>query len=197
MKWSTSARVDFYLLERQTRACSFLAASLHERVYSPRALCDPIRVGVSTNSVARLNQTPAVSHNICGLCVPSRRCLVVPLSLRLKRESELQDFYCANGIRTCMHAHVHTYLRTCMHTYIYTQIEIERVYSPRALCDPIRVGVCIHVEYAGGRINYGILFIFSPFYQYSTLECVHIHVVYRVNQVEYGIRVLVAASRNT
>jgi len=23
MKWSTSARVDFYLLERQTRACSY------------------------------------------------------------------------------------------------------------------------------------------------------------------------------
>jgi len=37
-----------------------------------------------TNSVVRLNQPHAVSHNICGLCVPIRRCPVVSLSLRLK-----------------------------------------------------------------------------------------------------------------
>ena len=28
MKWSTSARVDFCLLERQTRACSYSSSSL-------------------------------------------------------------------------------------------------------------------------------------------------------------------------
>ena len=49
---------------------------------------------VSTNSVDRQNQTHAAAHNICGLCVPRRRCPVVPLSLRLKRESELQAFSC-------------------------------------------------------------------------------------------------------
>jgi len=32
------------------------------------------------------------SHNIYGLCVPRRRCRVVSLSLRLKRELELQEF---------------------------------------------------------------------------------------------------------
>ena len=30
----------------------------------------------------RQNQTHAATHNICGLCVPRRRCPVVPLSLR-------------------------------------------------------------------------------------------------------------------
>jgi len=42
----------------------------------------------------RQNQTHAATRNICGLCVPRRRCPVVPLSLRLKRESELQAFSC-------------------------------------------------------------------------------------------------------
>ena len=41
-----------------------------------------------------MNQTHAATDNICGLCVPRRRCPVVPLSLCLKRESELQDFSC-------------------------------------------------------------------------------------------------------
>jgi len=27
-------------------------------------------LSIATNSVVRLNQTHAVSHNICGLCVP-------------------------------------------------------------------------------------------------------------------------------
>ena len=48
----------------------------------------------TTNSENRHNQTHAATHNICGLCVPKRRCPVVPLSLRLKRESELQAFSC-------------------------------------------------------------------------------------------------------
>ena len=52
----------------------------------------------------------------------------------------------------------------------------------------------LHVEYAGGR-KYGILFIFRLFYEYSNLEYVHIPVTYRVNQAEYGIRILVAASQ--
>jgi len=42
---------------------------------------------VVTNSVDRQNQTHAATHNICGLCVPRRRCPVVLLSVRLKRES--------------------------------------------------------------------------------------------------------------
>ena len=47
-----------------------------------------------TNSVDRQKQTHAATHNICGLCVPGRRCPVVPLSLSLKRESELQTVSC-------------------------------------------------------------------------------------------------------
>jgi len=47
----------------------------------------------------------------------------------------------------------------------------------------------------GERIKYGILFIFSVFCEYSNLEYVHIHVVYRLNHAEYGIRILVAASQ--
>jgi len=35
----------------------------------------------TTNSVVRLNQTHSAIHNVCGLCVPRRRCPVVPLSL--------------------------------------------------------------------------------------------------------------------
>jgi len=48
--------------------------------------------GTTTNSVDRQNQTHAATHNICGLCVPRRRCPVIPLSLRLKRETKHQDF---------------------------------------------------------------------------------------------------------
>jgi len=55
--------------------------------------------------------------------------------------------------------------------------------------------VVLHVECAGGRTKYGILFIFSLFYEYSNLEYVHIHVIYRANQAEYGIRIRVAASQ--
>jgi len=47
----------------------------------------------------------------------------------------------------------------------------------------------------GGGVKYGILFICSLFYEYSNLECVHIHVRYRANQAEYVIRTLVAASQ--
>ena len=36
---------------------------------------------------------------------------------------------------------------------------------------------------------------FALFYEYSNLEHVHIRVVYRVNQAEYEIRILVAASQ--
>ena len=51
----------------------------------------------------------------------------------------------------------------------------------------------LHVEYAGERIQYGILFIFSLLHEYSNLESVHSHAIYRVHQAEYIIRVLVAA----
>ena len=53
----------------------------------------------------------------------------------------------------------------------------------------------LHVEYAGGGIQYGILFISSLFYGYNTLEYVHIHVIYRAHQAEYDIRMHVAASQ--
>ena len=53
----------------------------------------------------------------------------------------------------------------------------------------------LHVEYGGGRINYGILSRFSPFYEYSYLKYVHVHVTYRVHQAESVIRIRVAASQ--
>ena len=49
----------------------------------------------------------------------------------------------------------------------------------------------LHVEYAGGRIKYGILFIFGLFYEYSALEYVCIHVISMVNQAEYGLHIRV------
>jgi len=41
-----------------------------------------------------------------------------------------------------------------------------------------------HVKYAGERITYGILFIWSLFYEYSKLEDVHIHVIYGLTYVD-------------
>jgi len=55
--------------------------------------------------------------------------------------------------------------------------------------------LALHVEYAEGRIQYGIRFRISRFYECSNLEYVHIRVLYRVNQAEYGIRIRVAASQ--
>jgi len=51
----------------------------------------------------------------------------------------------------------------------------------------------LHVEYAERRIKYGILFIFSPFYEYGHLAYEHVPVEYRVQQAEYSIRIPVAA----
>jgi len=43
------------------------------------------------------------------------------------------------------------------------------------------------------RTKYGILSIFGVFCEYINLEYVHIHVTYRVQQVEYAIRIHMAA----
>jgi len=53
--------------------------------------------------------------------------------------------------------------------------------------------VTLHVEYAGGSIQYCILFIFGLFYEYSNLEYIRIHIISRVNQAEYGIHIRVVA----
>jgi len=56
--------------------------------------------------------------------------------------------------------------------------------------------VCVtslHVEYAERRIEYCILFIFSLLYEYFNLECVHIHLMYRVEQAEYVFHIRVVA----
>jgi len=42
-------------------------------------------------------------------------------------------------------------------------------------------------EYAERGTEYGILFIFSLFYEYIHLKYVRIHVIYRVNQAEFVI----------
>jgi len=51
----------------------------------------------------------------------------------------------------------------------------------------------LHVEYAERGREYCILFIVSLFCDYSHLEYVRIHVIYRVNQAEYVITILVVA----
>jgi len=55
--------------------------------------------------------------------------------------------------------------------------------------------VGVGVVGGGGWIKYGILFIFSPFSEYSNLKYVHIHVIHRVIQTECVIRILVVASQ--
>ena len=51
----------------------------------------------------------------------------------------------------------------------------------------------LHIEYAERGNEYGILFIFRLFSEYTRLEYVRIHVIYRVNQAKYGIHILVVA----
>ena len=50
----------------------------------------------------------------------------------------------------------------------------------------------LHVEYAERGNEYGILFLFILFCEYIYLECERIRVIYRVNQAEYGIHMLIA-----
>jgi len=45
------------------------------------------------------------------------------------------------------------------------------------------------------RGKYGLLFISSLFCEYTNLEYVRVPVIYRVNQAEYVIQILVAASQ--
>jgi len=51
----------------------------------------------------------------------------------------------------------------------------------------------LHVEYAERGKEYGILLVLNLFCEYSALEYVHIHVIYRVSQAEYVIHILVVA----
>jgi len=100
MLWLT-ARVWFSLTTEFVASCRLpLRRTWTTRTAPPRGeyrggvqcLCIGIQPYLAQpypiNSVVRLNHTHAVSHNICGLCVPS----VASLGLRLNWESELQDF---------------------------------------------------------------------------------------------------------
>ena len=51
------------------------------------------------------------------------------------------------------------------------------------------------MEYAERGNEYGILFIFCLLCEYMHLTCVRFHVIYRVNQAEYVIHILVVAPR--
>jgi len=62
------------------------------------------------------------------------------------------------------------------------------IHTPSVLFGPI-----LHVEYAERGKEYGTLFISSLFCEYLDLEYVRIHVIYKVEQVEYVIRALVVA----
>jgi len=53
----------------------------------------------------------------------------------------------------------------------------------------------VHVEYEERGEEYGIIFIFNLFCEYINLEYVRVPVIYRVNQAEYGIYILVVASQ--
>ena len=53
----------------------------------------------------------------------------------------------------------------------------------------------LHVEYAERRRKYGIIFIFSPLYEYSNLDYVRVPVIHRVHQAESVIHMRVAASQ--
>jgi len=53
----------------------------------------------------------------------------------------------------------------------------------------------LHVEYAERGKEYGILFIFSLCCEYVHLEYERIRVIYRVNQAENVIHILMAASQ--
>jgi len=48
-------------------------------------------------------------------------------------------------------------------------------------------------ELGSTRFKYGILFIFGLFHEYSNLEYVHIHGIYKVNQAENVVHILVVA----
>ena len=50
-----------------------------------------------------------------------------------------------------------------------------------------------YVEYAERGKENGILFVLNLFCEYMQLEYVRIHVIYRDNQAEYGIHILVVA----
>jgi len=51
----------------------------------------------------------------------------------------------------------------------------------------------LHIECAERGKEYGILFIGSLFCEYIHIEYVRIHAIYRVNQAEYVIHILVVA----
>ena len=55
-----------------------------------------------------------------------------------------------------------------------------------------RVGA-LHFEYAERGTEYGILFICGLCCEYSHIECVRIHVIYRVHQAAYVIYILAVA----
>ena len=87
---------------------------------------------------------------------------------------------------------IHT-LVVAPHEYVNTYSTRRRVSIQCALsweCNAI-----LHVGYAERRLTYGILFIFSAFYEYINLEYGRVHVICRMNQAEYGIHILLAASQ--
>ena len=75
------------------------------------------------------------------------------------------------------HTRVHTYIDRRRHACL-----LRRDTSPHPTCS-IR----------GGDNEIRILFMFSLFHEHLYLENVRIHLIYRVNQAEYGIHILVAA----
>ena len=113
-----------------------------------------------------------------------------------------------------MYACMQVYVCICMCVYIYIYALSPIITARRRSDRPeltLRIGTrglaildaptqrrlmrvsSLHVEYAERGNAYGILFIFSVLCEYARLEYVRIHVVYRVNQAEYGIHILEVA----
>jgi len=70
-----------------------------------------------------------------------------------------------------------------------------RQHQRRHRSTPAKDVKSLHVEYAERRRKYDFLSIFSLVCEYSNLEYVWVPVIYRVNQAEYVIRILAAASQ--
>jgi len=60
MQWSTSARVDFYLLERQTRACSCTHLTQRSMQVVDSLDLDPAKTGVRKRSMCSADRVASI-----------------------------------------------------------------------------------------------------------------------------------------
>jgi len=90
------------------------------------------------------------------------------------------------------------YIYTYIYMYIYIGGHVSLSGLGMALPDygcrgPAQGQGCRRASYMLNTRRGEFLFIFSLLYEYTNLQYVHIHVIYRVHQAEYGIRMHEAA----